>query len=50
MHDSSLLLMKKFEEDYASKIEQNTIGGIKVLDVGSLDVNGSFELQPPKEG
>jgi SAM-dependent methyltransferase len=39
MHKSSKLRMKWFEENYASKIIKDKI---KVLDVGSYDVNGSY--------
>ncbi len=39
MHKASLLRMQWFVENYASKIEQNEV---KVLDVGSFDVNGSY--------
>ena len=40
MHNSSMLRMKWFVENYASKIVKNNI---KVLDVGSYDVNGSYK-------
>lgn len=40
MHKSSILRMKWFEENYASKISKDKI---KVLDVGSYDVNGSYK-------
>jgi len=39
MHESSILRMKWFVENYASKIQKNKV---KVLDVGSYDVNGSY--------
>lgn len=39
MHTSSILRMKWFEENYSSKINTDKI---KVLDVGSYDVNGSY--------
>lgn len=40
MHSSSLLRMKWFVENYASKLKKDKI---KVLDVGSFDVNGSYK-------
>lgn len=40
MHTSSILRMKWFEENYVSKINKDKI---KVLDVGSYDVNGSYK-------
>jgi len=40
MHQSSILRMKWFLDNYASKITKNEI---KVLDVGSYDVNGSYK-------
>jgi len=40
MHKSSILRMKWFVDNYASKIIENKI---KVLDVGSYDVNGSYK-------
>ncbi len=40
MHLGSMLRMKWFEENYASKIHKEKI---KVLDVGSYDVNGSYK-------
>jgi len=39
MHRSSILRMKWFVDNYLAKIETN----IKVLDVGSYDVNGSYK-------
>jgi SAM-dependent methyltransferase len=40
MHASSIIRMKWFVDNYASKISKNKI---KVLDVGSYDVNGSYK-------
>ena len=40
MHDSSILRMKWFVENYASQITKDKI---KVLDVGSYDVNGTYK-------
>ncbi len=40
MHQSSMLRMKWFVEDFAS---QMSINKIEVLDVGSYDVNGSYK-------
>jgi SAM-dependent methyltransferase len=40
MHDSSILRMQWFVENYASKICQDKV---KILDVGSYDVNGSYK-------
>lgn len=40
MHKSSMLRMKWFVENYVSKINKDKI---KVLDVGSYDVNGSYK-------
>lgn len=40
MHKSSILRMKWFIDNYASKIDKNKI---KVLDIGSYDVNGSYK-------
>jgi SAM-dependent methyltransferase len=40
MHRSSILRMKWFAENYASRI---TSEKVKVLDVGSFDVNGSYK-------
>jgi len=39
MHNSSILRMKWFVENYASKVNKDKI---KVLDVGSYDFNGSY--------
>jgi SAM-dependent methyltransferase len=39
MHKSSILRMKYFVDNYASKILQSEV---KILDVGSYDVNGSY--------
>lgn len=40
MHKSSILRMKWFVDNYASKIDKSVV---KVLDVGSYDVNGSYK-------
>ena len=40
MHVSSILRMRWFVENYASKINKSEV---KVLDVGSYDVNGSYK-------
>lgn len=40
MHKSSLLRMKWFVDNYVSQIEKDNI---KVLDVGSYDVNGNYK-------
>lgn len=40
MHKSSILRMKWFVDNYASKISKDKV---KVLDVGSYDVNGSYK-------
>jgi len=40
MHESSVLRMKWFVDNYASKIAEKVI---KILDVGSYDVNGSYK-------
>ncbi len=41
MHESSILRMKWFVDKYVSKI--NKTGKIRVLDIGSYDVNGSYK-------
>lgn len=41
MHKSSILRMQWFVDNYASKI--NIKDKIKVLDVGSYEVNGSYK-------
>ena len=40
MHTSSILRMKWFVDNYAERMDKETI---KVLDVGSYDVNGSYK-------
>ena len=40
MHKSSILRMQWFVDNYASKINKSEV---KVLDVGSYDVNGSYK-------
>ena len=40
MHQSSILRMKWFVDHYTSKISKSQV---KVLDVGSYDVNGSYK-------
>lgn len=40
MHESSILRMKWFVENYASRLTQDEV---RVLDVGSYDVNGSYK-------
>lgn len=40
MHRSSMYRMKWFVENYVSKIEKDTI---KILDIGSYNVNGSYK-------
>jgi SAM-dependent methyltransferase len=40
MHESSMLRMKWFADNYANKINKEKI---KILDVGSYDVNGSYK-------
>jgi hypothetical protein len=40
MHKGSILRMEWFVHTYASKI---TGDGVRVLDVGSYDVNGSYK-------
>ncbi len=39
MHKSSILRMQWFVDNYASKITKDKV---RVLDVGSYDVNGSY--------
>lgn len=46
MHSSSLLRMKWFLDNWASKLPQSEIN---VLDVGSYDVNGSYKHLFPQE-
>ncbi|MBG6130666.1 SAM-dependent methyltransferase [Aquimarina sp. EL_43] len=41
MHKSSILRMKWFVDHYASKVKNNQ--KLKVLDIGSYDVNGSYK-------
>lgn len=40
MHNSSILRMKWFVDNYASKINKDEV---RILDVGSYDVNGSYK-------
>lgn len=46
MHRSSLLRMKWFAENYVAKIDKKEI---RILDVGSYDVNGSYKTLFPEE-
>lgn len=49
MHDSSYNSMKEFAEKYCEKIALKSSKKLRILDVGSLDINGTYkQIFPPE--